>query len=179
MRLALVALLLVGCGAAAGPTSAPGRTARPTLPMPSFGGTGTEVCQLMTLADVQSRSPFQTPLTQFAEEPNACVYRSDDDAADKVSIRLEVNNYEFADAANTSFVNARQAAVDAGLPVSDLSDLADVAFASGVDEVGVRAVVGGALVTANMKGEWPDTTDDAKVAAGTELIRTIISRLSP
>ena len=45
-------------------------------------------------------------------------------------------------------------------------------------KVSVQAVVGDRLLTATLQGEWPDTTDDAKVAAGTELVRTVISRLA-
>jgi len=63
------------------------------------------------------------------------------------------------------------------LPVTDIDGLGDVAFSSGVDEVSVQAVAANRLISATLQGEWPDTTDDAKVAAGTELVRTIISRL--
>ena len=80
-------------------------------------------------------------------------------------------------AARNELADARQAAVDHGLPVTEIDDLGNSAFTSGVDEVLVQVLVDNRLVSAKLQGEWPDTTDEAKIAAGTELVRTLISRL--
>jgi hypothetical protein len=61
--------------------------------------------------------------------------------------------------------------------LSDLGGLGDEAVSSGTDEVGVHAIAGRFALDANLGGEWPDTTDASKVAAGTALLRTVIGRL--
>ena len=134
----------------------------------------------MPLADVQAKSPFQTPLVASiaSDDVQTCTYGSAEDSGDQVSIVVQVTDYPTAKKARAALDDARQAAVDHGLPVNDIDGLGDAAFSSGVDEVSVHTVVGNRLLTATLQGEWPDTTDDAKVAAGTELVRTVISRLS-
>jgi hypothetical protein len=134
----------------------------------------------LPLADVQGKSPFQTPLvtSTASDDAKTCTYNSAEDSGDQVSIVIAVTDYQSARKAKAGLDDARQAAVDHGLPVNDIDSLGDAAFGSGVDEVSVHAVAGNRLVTATLQGEWPDTTDDAKVAAGTELVRTVISRLS-
>jgi hypothetical protein len=137
------------------------------------------MCSLMPLGDVQAKSPFQTPLAKATPDTvrAGCTYRAALDAEEPVSVGLVVTTFDSAADALTALANHRQAAVDAGLPAGDIGGLGDRAFSAGSDEVGVHAVVGASVIDANFKGEWPDTTDDAKVAAGTELVRTIISRL--
>jgi hypothetical protein len=133
----------------------------------------------MPLADVQAKSPFQTPLvgSKSSDDQQTCTYSSAEDSGDQVSIVVQATDYATAKKAKSAFDDARQASVDHGLPVTDIDGLGDVAFSSGVDEVSVQAVAANRLISATLQGEWPDTTDDAKVAAGTELVRTIISRL--
>jgi hypothetical protein len=182
MRRALVviaALLLAGCGSidigtpppASGPQQEPGATETVLGVM--------SMCVLMPLGVVQEKSPFQTPLAQAKAGTleGMCEYRSADDATDPVSVLLSVTDFGSKPDAQTSLANARQAAVDAGLPVDDLNGLADGGFSSGVDEVGVHARLDNMIIDANFGGEWPDTTDDAKVTAGKQLIRTIVDRL--
>jgi hypothetical protein len=148
----------------------------PTFP-PSPGDVA--LCDLMPLSDVQAKSPFQTPLVKAnVGVAGTCAYTSADESGDEVSIALRVQSLNSAKKAKAALDDARQAAVDHGVPVNDIDGLGDAAFSSGVDEVSVQAVVGNRLVTAKLQGEWPDTTDDAKVAAGTELVRTVISRSS-
>lgn len=183
LRWVLIALLVVGC------SSIPGGSVNPRTPTPAATGaqpTDTNppidevvMCELMPLGDVQAKSPFQTPLGQFEEGvvPGMCEYSSALDAEEPVSVLLVLTAFGSAADAQTSLASARQSNVDLGLPVSDISGLGDKAFGAGVDEVGVHAVVDNIVIDANMGGEWPDTTSDAKVAAGTELVRTIISRL--
>jgi hypothetical protein len=133
----------------------------------------------MPLSDVQAKSPFQTPLVASRVGiAGTCAYTSAEDAGDQVSIAIRVTNYPSAKKAKAELDDDRQAAVDHGLPVTDIDGLGESAFSSGVDEVSVEGVDGDRLITATLQGEWPDTTDDAKVAAGTELVRTVISRLS-
>lgn len=133
----------------------------------------------MPLPDVQAKSPFQTPLvgSQPSDDQQICTYSSAEDSGDQVSIVVQATDYPTAKKARSALDDSRQAAVDHGLPVSDIDGLGDVAFSSGVDEVSVQAIAADRLISATLQGEWPDTTDDAKVAAGTELVRTIISRL--
>ena len=174
----LVVLLLAGCGSLPGTSATPpGATQTPVGTAPP--AEEVVMCTLMPLADVQSRSPFQTALAEFEEGgvSGMCEYASAADAEEPVSVLLVLTEFQSAADAQTSLTNARQTNVDIGLPVSDISGLGDKAFAGGSDEVGVHAVLGNLVIDANMGGEWPDTTDDAKVAAGTELVRTIISRL--
>jgi hypothetical protein len=155
------------------PTSAASDT-----PEPTQAGVEIDMCSLMPLSDVLAKSPFQTPLALAT--PNTvragCTYTAALDAEEPVSVGLVVTTFDSAADALTVLHNERDI-VDRGLPVGDIAGLGDEAFSSGSDEVGIRAVVGAAFVEAHFKGEWPDTTDDAKVAAGTELVRTIISRL--
>ena len=177
--LAIAALLLTGCGAlefgtpppASGPQQEPGASETALGAM--------SMCALVPLADVQEKSPFQTPLAavRAGALPGTCEYRSADDATDPVSIVLTVTEYGSSSDARSALADARQTAVDAGLPVDDLNGLADGGFASGVDDVGVQARLGNLVIEAQFKGEWPDTTDDAKVTAGKQLIRTIVGRL--
>jgi hypothetical protein len=176
-------LLLAGCGQVSLGTAPPttgGPTAKPTA---TAGRTSAnadiDMCSLMPLGDVQAKSPFQTPLAQATPDVvrAGCTYRAALDAEEPVSVLLSVTTFDSAADALTALANHRQAAVDAGLPAGDIAGLGDRAFSAGSDEVGVHAVVGASVIDANFKGEWPDTTDDAKVAAGTELVRTIISRL--
>jgi hypothetical protein len=184
--LVLAALLLSGCGSGpATPTPSatlPATSATPAAsgpPATLVEGAGVDMCSAMPLADVQAKSPFQTPLSQFkpGTEPGTCEYRSADDAADQVAVLLTVTAFGSATDAASSLANARQANVDQGLPVYEVSGVGEQAFAAGVDEVGVHALVGSLVIDANLRGEWPDTTDDAKVAAGTELVRAILARL--
>ena len=137
------------------------------------------MCSLMPLGDVLAKSPFQTPLALAKPDVvrAGCTYTAALDAEEPVSIGLVVTTFDSPADALTVLRNDRQAVVDRGLPVADITGLGDGAFSSGSDEVGIRSIVGSAYVEAHLKGEWPDTTDDAKVAAGTELVRTIISRL--
>jgi hypothetical protein len=167
-------LLLAACSAL--PTGTPSSTA---LPQSEPGSGESRLCTVLTLDDVRAKSPFQTPLAKAgaSNSGDKCEYSSDEDAGDQVSIVIEVARYPTAKKAKSAIDDARQAAVDHGLPVTDVDDLGDSAFASGVDEVSVRAVGGDKLISATLQGEWPDTTDDAKIAAGTELVRTVISRL--
>jgi hypothetical protein len=168
-------VLLAACGS--NPLGTPAST---TTQQPNAGDGEIAVCTLLTLDDVRAKSPFQTPLARLEGDGSEvkCEYRSDEDAGDQVSIVVQVTDYATFKKAKSALDDARQAAVDHGLPSTDIDDLGDSAFASGVDEVSVQAVAGNRLVTATLQGEWPDTTDDAKVAAGTELVRTLISRLS-
>jgi hypothetical protein len=147
---------------------------------PTRAGTGLVTCGLMPLPDVQAKSPFQTPLvaSRSSDDKQACTYSSAEDSGDQVSIVVGATDYATAKKARAALDDARQAAVDHGLPVGDIANLGDAAFSSGVDEVSVQAIAGNRLITTTLQGEWPDTTDDAKVAAGTELVRTLISRLS-
>lgn len=181
-----VCLLVAGCGSLPVGTNQPTATAaHPSQAATTQpGATGTAMadvvmCSLMPLSDVQAKSPFQTPLALAT--PNVvragCTYTAALDAEEPVSVGLVVTTFDSAADALTVLHNERQDIVDRGLPVGDIAGLGDEAFSSGSDEVGIRAVVGAAFVEAHFKGEWPDTTDDAKVAAGTELVRTIISRL--
>jgi hypothetical protein len=166
------------------PTQPPTTTARTTTATSQPGETATpgaeiNMCSLMPLGDVQAKSPFQTPLADAIPDAvsSGCTYRAAIGAEEPVSIGLVVTTFDSAADALTALHNDRQTITDAGLPVGVVASLGDEAFSSGSDEVGVRAVVGARYVEAHFKGEWPDTTDDAKVAAGTELVRTIISRL--
>jgi len=177
--------ILAACGSIPGPSIvASSATSRPTNPVgatttPAAPADNIDMCALMPLGDVQAKSPFQTPLAEAKPDvvPAGCTYRAAPDAEEPVSVLLSVTTFDSAADARTALRNHRQTIVDAGLPVADVAGLGDEAFSAGSDEVGVHAVIGGAVVDANFKGEWPDTTDDAKVAAGTELVRTIISRL--
>jgi hypothetical protein len=179
LRCALVALLVVGC------SSIPGGSVNPRTPTPAATAATNPptddivMCQLMPLGDVQAKSPFQTPLAEFKQSVVAgmCEYSSASDAEEPVSVLLVVTTFNSAEDAQTSLASARQSNVDSGVPVADITGLGDEAFGAGEDEVGVHAVLGTRVIDANMGGEWPDTTSDAKVAAGTELVRTIISRL--
>jgi hypothetical protein len=179
--LLVACLLLAACAELGVTTPRPTNTAgQPTAttgqPTPAAE---VNMCQLMPLGDVQPKSPFQTALAEFEEGvvPGMCEYSSALDAEEPVSILLVMTPFQSAADAQTSLASARQSNVDIGVPVTDLSGLGDKAFAGGSDEVGVHAVLGNLVIDANMGGEWPDTTDDAKVAAGTELVRTIIARL--
>jgi hypothetical protein len=161
-------------------TSAPAATATTAAASQSPAPAANIVmCTLMPLADVQAKSPFQTALATATPDvvPAGCTYTAAIDAEEPVSVGLVVTTFDSPADAITVLHNDRQTIVDRGLPVSDIAGLGDEAFSYGSDEVGVRAVVGALYVEAHLKGEWPDTTDDAKVAAGTELVRTIISRL--
>ena len=173
-----IGLLLAGgvlAACSAIPLDTPSSTALPQ----SNGGSGDiTLCTVLTLDEVRAKTPFQTPLASAHGDEDKCEYRSDEDAGDQVSIVVKADDYASARKAKSALDDARQAAVDHGLPVTDIADLGDDAFASGVDEVSVQAVAGDRLVTVTLQGEWPDTTDDAKVAAGTELVRTMISRLA-
>jgi len=172
--LLLAGLVLAACSAL--PLGTPASTA---LPQSNPGGGDINVCGLLTLDDVRTKSPFQTPLakTHPSNSQATCEYVSDEDAGDQVSIVITAADNPSAKKARSALDDARQAAVDRGLPVNDIDGLGDAAFSSGVDEVSVQATVANRLISATLQGEWPDTTDDAKVAAGTELVRTIISRL--
>jgi hypothetical protein len=182
--LAALALVLAACTTAPGssPTPLSTTTAQGTA-TPAGSGAGNvddvHMCTLMPLGDVQAKSPFQTPLGVATPDvhPAGCTYTSAIDAEEPVSVGLVVSGFDSPADAMTVLHNDRQTIVDSGLAVSDIAGLGDEAFSYGVDEVGVRAVVGAVYVEAHLKGEWPDTTDDAKVVAGTELVRTIISRL--
>ena len=134
----------------------------------------------MSLAEVAAKSPFQTPIVsaKVSEDQQTCTYSSAEDSGDQVSIVIAATDYPTARKARSALDDARQAAVDHGLPVNDIDLPGDVAFSSGVDEVTVQAVAGDRLITVTLQGEWPDTTDDAKIAAGAELVRTLISRLA-
>lgn len=178
----LIAGNLTACGSIPGPSIvASSATSTPTNPPGQTATTAAEIdmCSLMPLGDVQAKSPFQTPLATATPDvaPQGCTYRAALDAEEPVSIGLVVNRSDSPADALTGLHNDRQTIVDSGLPVADITGLGDEAFSYGSDEVGIRAVVGAAYVEAHFKGEWPDTTDDAKVAAGTELVRTIIARL--
>lgn len=173
----LATLLVTGCGELGIETNPP---SVPTTTAP-IGTPDEEVamCELMPLADVQAKSPFQTPLARAEEGavPGMCEFRSAEDAEEPVSVLLVITEFGSGRDARTSLANQRQAAVDAGIPVTDIDGLGEEAFGSGSDEVGVHARIDRFVIDANMGGEWPDTTDDAKVTAGTELVRTILSRL--
>lgn len=73
--------------------------------------------------------------------------------------------------------NYMQQAVDSGFTVQEISGLGDDAFAFGTDEVGVHAARGAVVVDVNLGGEYPDTTDAAKVSAGTSLVAKVFARL--
>lgn len=177
MSACLLLAACVGAGIETPRSSTPGPTA--TTPRETQPAGDVAMCTLMPIGDVQAKSPFQTPLAEFEEGvvPGMCEYSSAGDAEEPVSVLLVVTEFQSAADANTSLTNQRQNAVDAGIPVRDLDGLGERAFGSGSDEVGVHAVVGNRLIDANMGGEWPDTTDDAKVAAGVELVRLILERL--
>jgi hypothetical protein len=179
------ACILAACGSIAGPsivapsatlapTNVPGRTATPSAPADKI-----DMCALMPLSDVQAKSPFQTPLAEANPDvvKAGCTYTAALDAEEPVSVGLIVTEFDSPADAMAVLRNDRQAVADRGLPLSDITGLGDEAFSSGSDEVAVRAVVGARYVEAHFKGEWPDTPDDAKVVAGTELVRAIISRL--
>ena len=178
-------LLLAGCNQLGVTATTPAQTPRssPTVgPTASGHGPSSEdvdMCALMPLGDVLAKSPFQTPLAVAKPDVvrTGCTYTAALDAEEPVSVGLVVTTFDSAADALTVLRNDRQAVVDRGLPAGDIAGLGDAAFSSGSDEVGIRAVIGAAYVEAHFKGEWPDTTDDAKIAAGTELVRTIISRL--
>ena len=173
----LGALLLVACGAI--PVSSIPTSGVLDNPEPTRAEAGLVTCGLMPLPDVQAKSPFQTPLvaSKSSDDKQACTYSSAEDSGDQVSIVVLATDYATAKKARAALDDARQAAVDHGLPLSRIDDLGDSSFAWGVDEVFVEAVAGDRLISATLQGEWPDTTDDAKIAAGTELVRTVISRL--
>ncbi len=174
--------IVAACGSIPGPSIvAPSATSTPTNPL---GQTTTPVaeidmCALMPLGDVQAKSPFQTPLAEANPDvvKAGCTYTAALDAEEPVSVGLVVTEFDAPADAMTVLHSDRQAVADRGLPIGDITGLGDEAFSSGSDEVAVRAVVGALYVEAHFKGEWPDTTDDVKVVAGTELVRTIISRL--
>lgn len=180
----LVATLFASCSAAPAQTTRPTSTVSPTntsgqTATPAAPADKIDMCALMPLGDVQAKSPFQTPLAEANPDvvKAGCTYTAAIDAEEPVSVGLVVTSFDSPADAITVLHNDRQTIVDSGLPVSEIAGLGDEAFSSGSDEVGVRAVVGAVYVEAHFKGEWPDTTDDAKVVAGTELVRTIISRL--
>src|SRR3954447_5877581 len=187
LALVSVALLAAACGGTAVATVPPTGlvSSTPSAGQTRSAGAGAtphakvDVCALMPLGEVQSKSPFQAVLADSKPTVPAggCQYLAA--LGTGVTLLLEVSGYELSVAdAQTAFASHRQAAVDRGLPVSDITGLGDVAFAAGSDIVGVHALVGNLQLDANFHGEWPDTTDDAKVAAGTELVRTLLSRLS-
>jgi Prokaryotic membrane lipoprotein lipid attachment site len=181
---AVATVALSGCSSAP-----PGSPVASTAKVPATGtasvqpqptqGASINMCALMPLGDVQAKSPFQTPLAVATPDvvKAGCTYTAALDAEDPVSVGLVVTEFDSAADAITVLHNDRQTIVDRGLPVNDIAGLADEAFSYGSDEVGVRAVVGARYVEAHFKGEWPDTADDAKVVAGTALVREIISRL--
>jgi hypothetical protein len=184
----LATTVLIGCATVTGPASSPSTSsASPTIsaataspPGPTGPSAGEiDMCALMPLSDVQAKSPFQTPLADATSDvvPAGCTYRAALDAEEPVSIGLVATEFDSPADAITVLHNDRQAVADRGLPLSDITGLGDEAFSSGSDEVSVWAVVGAIFIEAHLKGEWPDTPDDAKVVAGTELVRTIISRL--
>ncbi len=176
--LLIACLLLAACSSL--PIGSPSTSGAADVPEPTRAEAGLNVCGLVPLADAMGKSPFQTPLVtaKGSDGGQTCTYGSAEDSGDQVSIVVAATDYASAKKAKSALDDARQAAVDHGLPVNDIDGLGDAAFSSGVDEVSVQVVVGYRLLTATLQGEWPDTTDDAKVAAGTELVRTVISRLA-
>ena len=173
LAIGLAAAVLAGCG------SLPLGSLSPSPPATAPSSGDIALCTLLTLDDAKAKSPFQTPLSRMSGggEARTCEYRSDEDAGDQVAIVIMATDFASRPAARNKLADTRQVAVDHGLPVTDIDDLGDSAFTSGVDEVFVQALDDNRLVSAKLQGEWPDTTDEAKVAAGTELVRTLISRL--
>ncbi len=184
MKLRLLPLAIVFVSACGGGGAA---TAVPTVPAASLpAATATlappaeiAMCSLMSLDDVQAASPFSTPLAEAlpGTPPSMCEYRSADDADEPVGVLLVATDFGSAEGAATHMAAYRENMELAGLALADVSGVGDEAVSSGVDEVGVHAIVGRYAVDANLGGEWPDTTDASKVAAGTSLLQTLISRL--
>ncbi len=137
------------------------------------------MCTLVPLGDVQAASPFSTPLAEAepGTPPSMCEYSSSVDADDQVGVLLVATDFGTAAAAQAHMAAYRQNMQAAGVTLADVSGVGDEAVSNGEDEVGVHAIVGSFALDANLRGEWPDTTDAAKVAAGISLLRTIISRL--
>lgn len=187
MKLRLLPLAIVfvaACGGGGSATSVPTVPSVPTASLP--GATATpalpaeiEMCSLMPLGDVQAASPFSTPLAEAdpGTPPSMCEYRSANDADEPVGVLLVVTDFGSPEGAATHMAAYRENMELAGLVLSDVAGVGDEAVSSGVDEVGVHAIVGKYAVDANLGGEWPDTTDASKVAAATSLLQTLISRL--
>ena len=137
------------------------------------------MCTLMPLGDVQAASPFSTPLAEASPgtPPSMCEYTSAVGADEPVGVLLVVTDFGSAEGAATHMAAYRENMELAGLVLSDVSGVGDEAVSSGVDEVGVHGIVRNYAIDANLGGEWPDTTDASKVAAGTSLLQTLISRL--
>jgi hypothetical protein len=137
------------------------------------------MCTVMPLGDVQAKSPFQGSLAMTTQDPTGgCEYAAAIGSSDPVEIVLIITDPRSSPAAAlTALANYRQEVADRGLPVQDIPGLGDAAIGFGSDEVGVHAVVGAREIDANLKGEWPDTPDSAKIAAGTTLVTEMIARL--
>ena len=137
------------------------------------------MCSLMPLGDVQAASPFSTPLAEAnpGTPPSMCEYVSAADADEPVGVLLVATDFGSAEGAATHMTAYRQNMANAGVTLAEVDGVGDQAVSNGTDEVGVHAIVGRYALDANLGGEWPDTTDAAKVAAGTSLLRTLISRL--
>jgi len=169
----------VGCG---GAPAGPNLTTAPTAAVPTAAATESaelDMCELISLGDVQAVSPFSTPLTEVERGlvPGMCTYSSAPDAEEHVSVLLSLTDLGTAENAAAHRNNYRQAALDQGHQVTDISGLGDAAIGFGTDLVGVHAWISTLAIDANLGGEWPDTTDASKIAAATSLARTIIERL--
>ena len=177
-------VLLAGCSnAAAVPSSVGQPTGHPTSGATAMSALATpaeiEMCALVPVGDVQAHSPFSNALVSAKTNvvPGMCTYASAAGAGGPVGVLLAVTAYESASEAMAAHAVHEQDEVSLGTPPTQISGLGDAASSAGQDEVGVQAVQGNLVIDANLKGEWPAVTDAAKVAAGTALIRLIISRL--
>jgi hypothetical protein len=139
-----------------------------------------DMCALMPVGDVQQNSPFSIALATAKRNvvPGACVYASAAGARESVGIQLIVTDFGSPSAAMTVFRNHQQDEIDHSIAPQSISGVGDVANGyPGGDEVGVQAVIGSRIVDANFKGQYPDITASQKIAAGTRLLKLLISRL--
>jgi hypothetical protein len=170
--------LLTACG---GPTATASPQKHGATPTTGQSTAEVDMCALVPLGDVQAHSPFTYPMATAKPGlalPSACAYAAADTNETRgIGILLEVTAFASKAVAMASHRNHEQDEKDRSIPPQTIAGLGDAASAAGEDEVGVQAVLGNRVIDANLKGQFPDVSASRKIAAGTELVKLIISRL--
>jgi len=147
-------------------------------------------CDLISLADVQSISPFTTPFAEAEPEVTACRYGAtvDPPPPRQPGVLLKVFDYVTPEAALAG-VRAERDNLNYDHPgaATPLAGLGVEAYQYGElpikeDRIVVAAASGRYFASAELVGEYndargPDIGYAAKVAAGAELLRLVFSRL--
>ncbi len=168
------------------------RTPRPATATPTEEATPAEIfaCDLISLADVQSISPFTTPFAEAEPEVTACRYGAtvDPPPPREPGVLLKVHDYVTPEAALAG-VRAERDNLNYDHPeaATPLAGLGDEAYQYGElpikeDRTIVAAAAGRYYASAELVGEYndargPDVGYAAKVAAGAQLLRLVFSRL--